>query len=506
MILPKHFVLPKTGLLIIALAVWVFWVQSALCQPKPVKYPTVQAALDRFDNDADLQTASWGYYVKRVNNGEVIAAANALKTLRPASALKVITTAAALTVLGAEQTFTTKIEYDGVIDNNGNLHGNLYITGGGDPTLATNRSDIAPTIEVVLKQWVAVVQKRGIKRVEGAIIGDAGFFPDDMIPRQWIWEDIGNYFGAGVSGLNFHENRYDLVLSSGKAGSVVKTVKIIPPVPNFTLINQLTAAGSTDEGYIFGAPYQNTAVARGTIPPNQSGYVIRGSVPEPAVFAAHNLQLALEQAGIAIAQPATSVRQLSLSGGYAKKERFMLHLEASPPVKKIVYWCNKRSVNLFAETLLRAMGKQQYGSGTVENGIKAVRQNLLARGIDVAGFIMQDGSGLSPLNAVSAKMMTDVLANYAQDAGFDDFYQSLPLAGSSADDGFLKSFMNTPAAAGKVRAKSGYISNNRAYCGYIKTNKGSLLAFTIMVNNYTCTNSQMKQKIEQLLLPLVQME
>lgn len=477
-------------------------------QPKPNKYPAVQDALIRMDNDVDLQPASWSYYVKNVSDGEVIAAFNSMKLLRPASALKVMTTAAALSILGPDHIFTTKLEYDGRIDEIGILKGNLYITGGGDPTLATNRSDIATPYNVVLQQWVKSIQQLGIKKIEGRVIGDAGYFPDDMIPTTWIWEDIGNYYGAGVSGLNFHENRYDLVLSSGKTGSPTNILKIQPEVPGLQLTNLTTAgaAGSGDQAYIYGSPFNLSGVVRGTIPPNRSSFVIRGAVPDPALYAASCLKQTLEQMGIQVTEPAATVRQLSELENYKSQQKYMLHISTSPPIKKIVYWCNKRSVNLFAEALLREMGKKQFGTGTIENGIKAVKQFYQNRGIDLNGAILYDGSGLSPSNAISAKQLTEILSNYAGAPNFNEFYQSLPVTGDASDDGFLKSFMNSKSKTAKLSVKSGYLSNTRAYCGYIKTQSGRLLAFTVMVNNYTCTNTYIKKKIEDLLLPLMQLK
>ncbi|OWY20737.1 D-alanyl-D-alanine carboxypeptidase/D-alanyl-D-alanine-endopeptidase [Sphingobacteriales bacterium UPWRP_1] len=481
---------------------------AVLAQPKPLQYQAVLNAITRFDNDPDLQTATWGYYVKDVKSGEVIATYNAHKTLSPASTLKVVTTAAALSVLGGNYTFTTKLEYDGIIDAKGVLKGNLYITGGGDPTLATNRSDMATAYERILEQWVAAVQKKGIKNIEGQVIGDASFFPDDMLPRQWVWEDIGNYYGAGVSGLNFHENRYDLIFSSGKTGTAAKLIKLIPEVPNLQLINEVTAgaAGTGDEAFLYGAPYNPVFYIRGTIPPNQSSFIVRGAAPEPALFAAFSLQNALKNAGITISSQPVTVRQLQLAGNIPASQRFTLLNTQSPPLSKIVYWTNKRSVNLFAETILRAMGKQQYGQGTIENGIKAIKQYWQSRGIDLTGLIIHDGSGLSPANSITARQLADMLASYAANANFDEFYQSLPQAGMANDDGFLKSFLNGTAAAGKIRAKSGYIKNCRAFTGYALTKSKQLVAFAVLVNRYTCTNSQMNNKIEQLLLPLVQLD
>ncbi len=467
----------------------------------------LQAAINNFNTNPDLKSATWGFYAKVINNGLVVGHHNGQKSLTPASTLKTVTTAAALSILGPDFTFTTILEHDGFIDDTGVLHGNLYITGGGDPMLGTHHKERATTHKVLLKEWTTALRNKGIKSIEGRIIGDASIFSEDLASREWMWEDMGNYFGAGAAGLNFHDNRYDLLYtSSSKQGGNTTIGNTIPEVPEVEFVNRVKAgaAGTGDEAYIFGSPYSNIVHVRGTIPPNKSGFPVRGSAPDPALFCAHNFKLALATAGIKVSEEASTVRRLKIAKKYKTQARKTIYTTTSPPLHKIVYWVNKRSVNLYAEALVKMMGKKQYKVGSIDNGIKAITNFWKKRNIDVDGLMMYDGSGLSPSNKITPNQLTNMLSNYSYDANFTHFDKSLPVAGNPSDVGGLKSFMRNTAAAKKMHAKSGYIGHNRAYTGYVTSKGGQQIAFAIMVNNYSCSNSKAKKAIEAVLKVLAE--
>ncbi|MGB1207030.1 MAG: D-alanyl-D-alanine carboxypeptidase/D-alanyl-D-alanine endopeptidase [Chitinophagales bacterium] len=465
-------------------------------------------AIEVFENDSETKNALWGFHAKMVENGRILASHNADRSLVPASTLKTVTTAAALSILGSDFTFKTKLEYDGYIDEQGTLHGNLYITGGGDPTLATNRSDIATHYKSIMKKWLSAVQQQGIRKIEGHIIGDASFFGTEIISPKWLWEDTGNYYGAGASGLSFHENRYDIIFDTGKKwGESTKLINVIPEVPDVEFINTVTTASATsgDNAYVYGVPYNNVFYIRGTLPSGKSGFPVRGAVPEPALFCAHNLMKYLKTKGnVKCEKGATTIRKMKLDKTYKKSKKTSFHTIESPPLSKIVFWTNKRSINLFAESILRMVGKREFGKATPQNGIKAVKKFWENRSVQLDGFLMYDGSGLSPINAISTKQLANMMAAYKYDSHYQDFFNSLPVAGKSSDVGFLKSFMRSTAAAGKMHIKSGYLNNKRGYTGYTYTKSGELVAFAVLVNHYTCSNTKMKKKIEKMIKVLAE--
>lgn len=480
--------------------------QNAEQRNKYAANPIVNNAITNLLNDSEADNASWGFYAQSVQDGKVIADYNGSASLTPASTMKVVSTAAALSILGPNFTFTTQLQYDGSIIN-GVLKGNLYIMGGGDPTLGSSRKDIGTPYKTLIQQWVSAIKKLGITKIEGAVIGDASFFDEEMASPKWLWEDLGNYYGAGASGLTFHDNRFKVRFNSGgKEGDATTITSIEPEAPGLNMVNRVTAGpkGSSDNAYIYGVPYNGNYYVRGTIPPGENGYPVKGAAPDPAWFAAHNLRLALTDADVNIEGGAATIQQLVLAGTYRYAKRSTLHTHQSPPLHEIVYWTNKQSINLYAEHLLKMMGKKKYGVASFEKGIQAVRSFWEARGVPLNGFVMYDGSGLSPANLITPVQLSSMLRKYTFDPNYQYLFKSLPVAGLSTDDGFLKSFMNGTAADEKMHAKSGYLSNNRGYTGYVYTRSKRLVSFTILVNNYTCSNTKMKKKIQNVLRTLAE--
>lgn len=464
-------------------------------------------AIQTFNNDPTVKHTSWGFYAKSIATGKVLAAYNENKSLTPASTLKALTTATALAVLGEDFTFQTQLAYDGTIDKTGTLQGNLYIIGGGDPTLASNRKRAATQdYQTTLSTWVEAIQKAGIQSVNGRVIGDEQFFTESAGGRKWLWEDVGNYYGAEATGLNFHENFYSLIFKSGRTGWATTILGTEPEVPNLSFVNQVRGGktGSGDGAYIFGGPYIESCYVSGTISPHKSKFYVRGAVPDPALLAADALSKKLLEKGIHITTEPTTVRRLKLAKQYQDNKRKTLMTNYSPPLSKIVYWTNKKSINLFAESLLKMMGKKKYGKGDREHGLRVVKDYWVAQGLDLDGLIMEDGSGLSPTNAITPKQLTQALHKFTRHKTYNAFYNSLAVAGEPADDGMLKSFMRNTSAAKKIRAKSGFISHVRAYTGYAQDKAGKPIAFTFMVNNYTCSNGTMKKKIQNLLKTLAE--
>lgn len=484
-----------------------FFVSAKFTSQDKDKYAKVKRAIQTFENDPVLSNVSWGFCAKSVYKKEVIATHNANRSLIPASTLKVITTATALTILGENFTFKTRLAHDGFIDGEGVLHGNLYITGGGDPTLglSIDRKNLAPSYKELLNKWVNIIKQKGIREISGYVIGDATFFEEATTPQRWLWEDIGNYYGAGPSALSFNENFYEIAFSSGKAKGQKTTIKYtIPNVPELTLLNRVTTGpkGSGDRAYIYGAPYNEVNYIRGTIPPNKKAFTIKGAVPDPAFFCSNLVYEALKKNGISTKKGATTVRKLKIAQKYRAIKRNNFHVESSPPLKDIVYWTNKKSINLYAENLLKMIGKQQYGVGSVYSGLRGVKDFWKARGVDLKGFFMYDGSGLSPTNAITPTQFVDILSSFTSEPEYYALYKSLPIAGNSKDDSFLKTFMSGTAAANNMRVKSGTIANTRAFTGYVYTKSKDLVAFSIIVNQYTCSSWVLRQKIQQVLRTL----
>ena len=460
--------------------------------------------IEKLKSDDALKHAVWGICVMPVEKDTILAEYNSSISLTPASTLKIVTTGAVLSTFGSDFKFETQLRYDGVFDaSSGTINGNLYIIGGGDPTLESAYFKDRNDSTSITDKWAALLKQKGIKKINGAIIGDASVFDNNTIPAQWIWADIGNYFGAGACGLTYHDNKYILHLKSGVAGSNTTITKTVPAIDGLQITNTVTAGGKGDNAFIYGAPYSNYRIMQGTIPANKNDYELEGSIPDPALLCAQSLEQSLKSIGIAVSDNATTVRILKETNKYVSTDKYLLYTNYSPTLGEIVYWTNFKSINLFAEHLLKYLAYTKSGTGTEDAGTELVINFWKNKGIDVSGWFMNDGCGLSRSNAITTKIETEVLRLMTQDKNFQKFYDSFPVAG---EKGSLENMCEHGPAKNNLCAKSGYITRARGYAGYVKNKKGKMLCFSILANNYDCTPTEMKNKLEKVMNTIAEME
>lgn len=460
--------------------------------------------IEKLKTDEALKHAVWSICVMPVKKDTILAEYNSNISLVPASTLKIVTTGAALSMLGGDFKFETKLQYDGVFDTlTGIIKGNLYIIGGGDPTLESeyfkDKKDSLSTTD----KWAELLKKKGIKKIEGAIIGDAGIFDDNMIPAQWIWADIGNYFGAGASGLSYHDNKYTLYLKSGVVGSKSLITKTKPDINGLQMVNNVSSGGNDDNAFIYGAPYSYYREIQGTIPANKNNYEVEGSIPDPALYCAQSLESSLKKIGIKITKKATTTRVLKEADEYLFSNKTTLYKHYSPTLNEIIYWTNFKSNNLYAEHLLKYIAYKKDGIGRENEGTEIITAFWKNKGVDVNGFFMNDGCGLSRSNVITTKTEAQILRLMAKDKNFKAYYKSFPIAGKI---GPLDNFCEGTSAKDNLCAKSGYITRARGYAGYVKNKKGEMLCFSLLANNYECTPPEMKKKLEKLMIAIAEME
>ncbi|MCB0637226.1 MAG: D-alanyl-D-alanine carboxypeptidase/D-alanyl-D-alanine-endopeptidase, partial [Lewinella sp.] len=417
-----------------------------------------------------------------VATGQVLAGFDAERSTIPASNLKLLTTASALAILGPDFRFATELAYTGYLDAQGVLQGDLILRGSGDPTLGSPEMPGTPGLEDLLEQWRLAVQRAGIRQVTGRLITDESAFATASTGTHWQWLDLGNYYGCGAFGLNLHDNLYFLHFQqAGRLGATPPVLGVTPAVPGLRFYNEVTSAeqGSGDNTYIYGSPYNYTRYLRGTLPVGSGRFTIKGAIPDPPLFAAQQLAGALESVGILCGRPPTTTRLLNEP---LRPDQVVLHTHHSPPLAEIVTQTNFESVNMYAEALLRAIGRAQAGEGSAEAGLAALRDYWTGRGLSWSGVQLYDGSGMAPRNVLTAAFLTSLLRTVYQDEHLrEPFWNSLPLAGRT---GTLENAMRNTAAAGRLRAKTGSLEQVRAYSGYVPRPDGAVWAFSVMVNNY----------------------
>lgn len=483
--------------------------------------PPDSATLQRLRDWADglqrsrlVQNGTVALSVRRVSDGLCVFGQNELRSLPTASTLKLVSTGTALATLGSTFTYSTFLEYDGTLKDSV-LTGNLYLRGTGDPSLASGRFPGYPAWVAFLRDVSSRVRQAGIRRIDGAIIGDASFFDGQPIPDTWPFSDLGNYYGAGLFGLNFNENLYRVVFKPGTTpGTPAPVLRTDPALPYLSLNNRVSTgpAGSGDEVNIYGVPFQNMATLEGTVPPNPSGavpeFIVKGAMPDPAYFVAHALTQQLLRDSIRVSGTPTSYRLGTLptdlaattpvstpvaytpgpfvsatgSTPSASTSRTGIYRYTSPPLSDLVRETNFQSINLYAEALLRSAARQiKQRPTTWPESVSAITGYWQAKGVKMDGFRPRDGSGLSTVGAMTADNMTSFLMAMTREGTYPAFYASIPVVGQS---GTVRGLAKGTKAAGNVRAKSGTIEGVRAYAGYFTAKDGSLMTFSLMINKY----------------------
>ena len=456
---------------------------------------TPQDAINRFAQDPTLKNGVVSFKAVEISNGNVIASYDANKAIVSASATKLFSTASAFEILGSQYRAITRVYIDGPIDSLGILHGNIWIRGGGDVSLGSKFFNNENEELFFLKAWTDSLILKGIHSVTGSVISDGSSFGYDGAPIGWATNDLGNYFGAISGGINFYDNTVKLNFSSGKIGSKTVLKSIYPKIEGLTFSNNVLAANvSGDDCYLYGAPYNYQRSATGKIPPNQSSFIVKGSMPDPELHLANYWLEILQSKGIQVKKGATSQRLFLGKNNYTNAFTLLITHEGKS-VQEIAYWTNLKSVNLFAEGLFNLIGYESNKTGTNAKSIEAFHQYWDAK-INLEGMKIHDGSGLSRSNAISADHFCALLMYMSKSKEFENYKSTLPIAGKT---GTIKSLCRGGIGEGRIFAKSGTINKVKAYAGYIKTVNGKDLVFSFTVNNYSCSTSELVSKMEQVL-------
>lgn len=467
-------------------------------------YSSIHRVIDNYKNTKLLKNASWSVTARYLESGKEIISLNSEVSLAPSSNMKLITSAAALDILGVNHKFITRIYSDGKIDSYGNLDGNIYIVGGGDPTLGYDRVEDSSQLNDLMSSWIKEIESAGITSINGNIIADDLLYDRIPIPNNWDWMDLGNYYGASTSALTINNNLYFLYFKPGKGvGDIAEVLRTEPVVDGLTFTNYMRTGkkGSGDKGYIFNAPLQFNATLRGTIPKGKKEFSIKGSIPNPPLFAAQYFLNGLRENGISVSGKA---KVIDKKRRYNKSE--LIVESYSPPLKEIVFIVNKKSDNLYTEMLLRAIGLKVNGEGSAEKGIDAVEEFLSNNEIESNGLLMYDGSGLSRSNAITTNLMLDILMLVTKKKYFNSFYNSLAVVGDRNDISVYRNYAIGTALEKNAHIKSGTMGGVRAYSGYLKDKSGKTIVFSMIANNFNGSGSSVSNIHKKIMIELAELK
>lgn len=396
------------------------------------------------------------------------------KGLSTASTQKIFTAGAALETLGKNYTYKTTSSYSGTLSG-GNLNGNLFITSNGDPTLGSWRYDSYKP-ENFKKKLIDAIKKSGITKISGDLIIDDSYFDYQTVPGGWPWDDMGNYYGAGVWGINWKENQFDININ----GTDFKNFSY--PLEGVKWLNDLKTGGSSDQSLIFTAPRSNVALINGTLPAGKT-VTVSGSTPNPPLQLGIEVKDWLKESGIEFSGKVVTNSQLELEGKpslEAPKTNVILTYE-SPTLDKIVYWFLRKSINMYGETFIKTLGKEKKGNPSFKSGVAFLKEFWKSKGINPNMINFADGSGLSPQNYVSAKAEVQALLYAKKQPWFESYYDGFPIQ----DNG--------------MKMKSGTMRDTKSYAGYHTGKDGKKYVFSIIINNYQGSGSTELQKILNVL-------
>jgi D-alanyl-D-alanine carboxypeptidase/D-alanyl-D-alanine-endopeptidase (penicillin-binding protein 4) len=420
-----------------------------------------------------FSSASIGIRIVSVQSSKSLYSLNQDKLFHPASNQKIIVTSAALHLLKQNFSFRTIFSTDGIIRNN-ILDGNLIIHGAGDPLVCTADFD---TI-------ASVLLRHGIRSIRGNIIGDISYFDSLYWGKGWMWDDEPYPESPFISPLSVNKNTITLLLQPGihERDTVLWIQE--PQTKFVSIINKGYTSSDTSLPRIkLTRPSgRNNFSIEGVMAPSDTGTHISASIRRPDEYFMWLLRERLESAGI-LCEGSTLIGDHSASAIFAVLEH---------PLDSVLHCMNKESDNLSAENLLKTIGAENVKKpGTADDGIESIRRHLYTYGIDTSAITLADGSGASWYNAVSPRMITEILLNECKNKEtFKRLYESLSIAGS---DGTLKNRMRKPHLRDRVHAKTGSLTGVNCISGYITMKNGTIAAFSIMINHFTCTNADVRQ-------------
>jgi len=404
----------------------------------------------------------WGVLVVSLTRGDTLYAENPDLLLKPASTMKLMTTALALEKFGPDHTFRTQVLADRVANG---VADNLYLRGGGDPTLSLRFWQGDSPMDALATQ----IAGAGIKQVRGDIIADESAFTTERIPLGWKSSYLMSAYAAPISALSLNENIVWIVARPENGKAVVELDPPSTAIPVTTTV-RLSGGGG---GRISAHRTNDGGIAvSGSIGANSGPRRYSLVVQEPPAYAAGALVASLQKAGV----PVTG----SVRGGVAPANANQVAEVHSLPLANIVSYMNRESINHFAELLFRDAARGETSPGSAAGGLQELRGLLSTKAGARPGDVrVVDGSGLSEADSLTARAMVQLLS-YAHRAPWSSvFHASMPVAGESE---LLQRRMRYTPAQGNLHAKTGTTNTVSALAGYVTALNGEVIAFAFIYN------------------------
>lgn len=474
---------------------------SQLGQTRHICSGELGEAIEAIAERPQFSRGRWGILIQTLSSSQTIYSRDAEKYFVPASNVKLLTTAAALHQLGSQFRIRTSVY--------GTSNGSLRVVGRGDPSLT----------DAQLKELAQQLSRRGIRQVQHLIAED-NYFQGHAVNPSWEWEDVQVDYGAPVNSLILNQNAVVLTLFPQQLGKPLRAVWADPAeVTRWRIENDSVTAQPAEPALINVNRELRGAVLKitGQLSVDSEPESVALAVLDPVGHFLRHFRRALAAEGINETADVRRYTQISKLFSVHLRTSAVRELAAveSPPLSQLLVETNQNSNNLYAEALLRSLQAEALPSlgakvgntpaptdSTADVGLRVVRATLTKLGVDPAGYVLADGSGLSRHNLVSPEAIAQTLRAMAQSPEASVYRASLPVAGIS---GTLQNRLRDTPAQGIVQAKTGTMSGVVALSGYLDASNYEPLVFSIIVNQSDQPAATIRQAIDEIVLLLTRL-
>jgi D-alanyl-D-alanine carboxypeptidase/D-alanyl-D-alanine-endopeptidase (penicillin-binding protein 4) len=476
-----------------AKSLWIPLCGLACAFPAAVEAAPVEEQLDAVFRPEEC----WSVSVADLEENQVIYDHRAHDPRIPASNLKAYVSAAAFDLLGTRFRYRTPLMGEGQFDKQSGIwQGDLLVRGSGDPTFSGRFENDKTQVTGRLERWAQRLVNHGVKAIAGNLYGDDNIFDEDYWGQGWPDGSWCDWYTAPSGGLILNDSCLDIVVQPSRAVGGPVLVGTVPDTKFVQIHSSATTVGRNAKAAIsfqrtFG---KNDLVLAGKVPVNSQSSQHCVALSDPTGFFMTVFKEVLEKRGIEVrgeARDADDCPDLPTRGWK------VLAVNESPPLVDLARVINARSQNLFADSLLKTLGARKAGMGNWAGGAQVIRDWVRSLGISADNLHLQDGSGLSRLNRVTAHGTTEMLVKVSDKPWFGEWRDSLAVSGDS--EGSLRKRMVTPLLRGKVRAKTGFINDVYCLSGYLESQTGKTYAFSMLFNGKNHAGKHPHHRMEEAL-------
>lgn len=488
---------------IVALALVITGAQRSLIPATHAQQAVGPSAHEQLRRDLDailtnpvVDHGVWAATVQSLRHGETLYSANSFRLQTPASVQKLLTTAVAAERLGWDFRYTTRIYATGPIDATGAVNGDLVVVSDGDPTINPRH----PDRWAIFDEWGKQLAAKGIRQVNGYLVGDDNAFEEPGWGQGWAWDDLAFGYGAAISALQYNENQVELLVGPGLAVGSRAIISVSPAGSGLIIDHQVTtvAAGQPNRLKLVRPPNSQMLSVIGEVAIGSPAVTEYAAVDNPTQVYLNALRVAFGRQALKIERTPIDIDDVRMRPDMSQAT--LLIEDRSPPLWEIIDVALKWSRNIYAETLLLSMapdGQPKSWPG----GLTALEETLNDWGIFADYFLARDGSGLSRYDYVSTNALTRLLTHVWMDPMLADNYRAaLPVFGVS---GNVANRLKDTTVNGRVWAKTGSMSQVRSLSGYLFTADGEPLVFAFIVNGFRVPQREIDAAIDKALLRLV---